>query len=142
MIHISPNFYAVPIPTTLGHVKIKVTDLEISRNKMCNIRRAILSLSGDRSCLWDIFSSFFSGPDCFQQILKICVNHGFLDGFFLKDGASGQCLHCLPLIQQFLDTSTNEPAHDKTYNKTCPTSGNSDQPAHLHSLIRVFADCM
>ena len=34
----------------------------------------------------------------------------------------------------------NEPAHDKTYNKTCATSKNSDQPAHQHSLIRVFAD--
>ena len=31
-----------------GHVKIKVTDLEFSWNKMCSIRRAILS--GDRSC--------------------------------------------------------------------------------------------
>ena len=28
MIHIGPNFYAVPIPTTLGHVKVKVTDSE------------------------------------------------------------------------------------------------------------------
>ena len=35
-----------------------------------------------------------------------------------------------------------EPAHDKTYNKTFPTSENSDQPAHLRSLIRVFADRM
>ena len=32
--------------THQGHVKIKVADLEFSRNKMCNIRRAILS--GDR----------------------------------------------------------------------------------------------
>ena len=35
-----------------------------------------------------------------------------------------------------------EPAHDKAYNKTCVTSKDSDQPAHPHSLIRVFADCM
>ena len=35
---------------------------------------------------------------------------------------------------------TNEPAHDKTYNKTCVTCEDSDQPANLHSLIRVFAD--
>ena len=34
----------------------------------------------------------------------------------------------------------NKPAHDKTYNKTCVTSENSDQPAHPRSLIRVFAD--
>ena len=31
-------------------------------------------------------------------------------------------------------------AHDKTYNKTCETSKNSDQPVHPQSLIRVFAD--
>ena len=36
----------------------------------------------------------------------------------------------------------NEPGHDKTYNKTCATSEDSDQPAHLRSLIRVFADRM
>ena len=32
--------------------------------------------------------------------------------------------------------------HQKIYNKTCATSEGSDQPVHLHSLIRVFADCM
>ena len=36
----------------------------------------------------------------------------------------------------------NEPAHDKTYNKTCATSEDSDQPAHPRSLIRVLADRM
>ena len=56
---LSPNWFifglmnilhiAIPHPhPTLGHVKIKVTDLEFSRNKMCTIRQAILS--GDRSC--------------------------------------------------------------------------------------------
>ena len=35
-----------------------------------------------------------------------------------------------------------EPAHDKTYSKTCATSKDSDQPAHPHSLIRVFIDLM
>ena len=35
-----------------------------------------------------------------------------------------------------------EPAHDKTYNKTCATSEDSDQPAHPRSLIRIFADRM
>ena len=29
----------IPPPPTLGHVKIKVTDLEFSRKKNCNIRR-------------------------------------------------------------------------------------------------------
>ena len=42
-------------PTPTGHVKIKVTDLEFSRNKLCNIRRAILS--GDRSCFVLVFFS-------------------------------------------------------------------------------------
>ena len=32
-----------------------------------------------------------------------------------------------------------EPTHDKTYYKTCATSEDSDQTAHLRSLIRVFA---
>ena len=35
-----------------------------------------------------------------------------------------------------------EPAHDETYNKTCATSEDSDQPAHSRSLIRVFANRM
>ena len=30
----------------------------------------------------------------------------------------------------------------KNYNKTCATSEDSDQPGHLRSLIRVFADRM
>ena len=38
--------------------------------------------------------------------------------------------------------TTYEPGHNKTYNKTCATSEESDQTAHSHSLIRVFADCM
>ena len=36
----------------------------------------------------------------------------------------------------------NEPAHDKTSNRTFATSEDSDQPAHPRSLIRVFADHM
>ena len=35
-----------------------------------------------------------------------------------------------------------EPVHDKIYSKTCVTREDSDQPVHLHSLIRVFADRM
>ena len=34
----------------------------------------------------------------------------------------------------------NEPAHEKTYNKTCAISEDSDQTAHSRSLIWVFAD--
>ena len=36
----------------------------------------------------------------------------------------------------------SEPAHDKTYNKTCATSKDSEEPVHPCTLIRVFADCM
>ena len=35
-----------------------------------------------------------------------------------------------------------EPVHDKTYNKNCATSKESDEPVHLRSLIRVLADGM
>ena len=35
-----------------------------------------------------------------------------------------------------------EPAHDKTYNKMCATSEDSDQPAHQRSLVAVFTDYM
>ena len=31
-----------------------------------------------------------------------------------------------------------EPAHDKTYNKTCVTSKDSDQPVHPSSMARVL----
>ena len=36
----------------------------------------------------------------------------------------------------------NEPVHDRTYNKTCATCEDSDQPAHPRSQISVFADRM
>ena len=35
-----------------------------------------------------------------------------------------------------------KPASDKTYNKTCATSEDTDQSARPRSLIRVFADRM
>ena len=43
----------------------------------------------------------------------------------------------------YVNPSTlNPPAYDRTYDKTCATSEDSDQPAHQRSLIRVFAVCM
>ena len=33
----------------------------------------------------------------------------------------------------------NEPGHSNSYKIACAPSGDSDQPAHLRSLIRVFA---
>ena len=63
--------------------------------------------------------------------------------------ASDQGLHCLPLIQQFpadqqlvkcifshLSQCTTKPTIRRA------TSEDSDQPAHLRCLIRVFADRM
>ena len=35
-----------------------------------------------------------------------------------------------------------DPAHGKTCNKICATNEDSVQPAHPHSLIKVFADHM
>ena len=32
-----------------------------------------------------------------------------------------------------------EPVHEISYNVVCATSKGSDQPAHTHSLIRIFA---
>ena len=39
-----------------------------------------------------------------------------------------------------LSSKTNEKAHDKTYNKTCVTSKDSDQPVHPPSMARVLVD--
>ena len=40
----------------------------------------------------------------------------------------------------YTNTTLNiyEPAHDKTYNKTCVTNEDSDQPVHLPSMARVL----
>ena len=42
----------------------------------------------------------------------------------------------------YLTRKLFKPVQEKTYNKTCATSEDSDQPAYLHSLIRVFTDDM
>ena len=45
------------------------------------------------------------------------------------------------LIHDYLSSEvefTNKPAHDKTYNKTCVTSKDSDQPVHSPSM-QVFS---
>ena len=36
------------------------------------------------------------------------------------------------------DHKTYEPAHDKTYQKTCVTSKGSDQPVHPANMARVL----
>ena len=55
-----------------------------------------------------------------------------------------------PYYEVLMDTTDSghivsiacEPAHDKTYNKSCATGEDSNQTAHPHGLIRVFADHM
>ena len=37
------------------------------------------------------------------------------------------------------NTKINEPVHETSNNVVCATSKASDQPAHMHSLIRAFA---
>ena len=41
-----------------------------------------------------------------------------------------------------MQNKENEGRHDKTYNMTCATSEDSDQPAHPYSLIKIFTDNM
>ena len=57
-------------------------------------------------------------------------------------------LHSKPLIisNQYsgavaLIVHTNEPPHESN-NVVCATSEGSDQPAHMHSLIRAFASSL
>ena len=45
-------------------------------------------------------------------------------------------------LRKIRTISLIEQAYDKTYNKTCTTSAESDQPAHSRSLSRVFAERM
>ena len=55
--------------------------------------------------------------------------------------------HLIVLIYFFLImltvnyTGTFEPPRDKTNKLTCAPFEDSDQPGHLPSLIRVFAEC-
>ena len=67
-----------------GHVKIKVTDLEFSRNKICNIRRAILS--SDRSCYICLFCSDFTSLSVIFQ--------PYPDGVWMQQGAQCSLLEC------------------------------------------------
>ena len=48
----------------------------------------------------------------------------------------GRVLECLSV--DILRIILNELAHDKTYNKTCVISEDSDQPSHPHDGIRLL----
>ena len=39
---------------------------------------------------------------------------------------------------QRLDRNENQPAHDKTYDKNCVASKDSDQPVNLHNMARFL----
>ena len=110
----------LPPPHT-GHVKIKVTDLEFSRNNMCNIRRAILS--GDRSCYFFIFfcsvltvvillksahgecpKNYISQSDGNRRVCCVPAYNcelGKLTSLLYSLFPVDCILHCLPLIQDF-----------------------------------------
>ena len=49
--------------------------------------------------------------------------------------------HIIKIVSETIERLI-EPAHDITYDKTCATSEDSDQPAHPRRLIRVLADRM
>ena len=63
----------------------------------------------------------------------LLINMGLMSHINLRNGYGNKC-------PKF--SNTFEPGHDKTYDKTCATREDSNQPAHLCSLIRVFTDCM
>ena len=71
--------------------------------------------------------SFFPFGVLDRKVLGTCIDFNIA---FLS-------IYCLLLANII---KTNEPAHDKTYNKTCATSEDSDQPLQLRSPVRVFAD--
>ena len=48
-------------------------------------------------------------------------------------------LMCSNMAIYFRQIITNEPQHEISNNVVCATSKGSDQPAHMRSLIRVFA---
>ena len=88
--------------------------------------------------------------------------HSGTISFFLQANLSDSCLLCfhnksiqrqnnrtnikselwfsstLLRVLKYIVMMTNEPAYDKTYNKTCATSNDSDQPVHPPSMTRVF----
>ena len=56
---------------------------------------------------------------------------------------AGSCILCSVWLTGVITwIQQNDPAHDKTYNKACAISADSDQPAHPRSLIRAFAERM
>ena len=62
--------------------------------------------------------------------------------FSTSPGRTRKCSQLIGFPGTKPDKLTYEPARDKLYNKTGATSKDSDQTAHLRSLIRVFADRM
>ena len=50
----------------------------------------------------------------------------------------------MQIVYEYLERNCHyiisKPAQDKSYNKMCATSKDSDQPVHPHYLIKVFAD--
>ena len=65
---------------------------------------------------------------------------GAKDGYMCSDVFHVVENNCVLMNMHELHFSSwYEPSHDKTNNVACAPSEDSDQPRHLHSLIRVFA---
>ena len=72
--------------------------------------------------------------------LQICIKHHIL--FPGKNKKNISKCRLLKILPRVLSIKAYETMHDKTHNKTCGTSKDSDQPAHPRSLIRISADSM
>ena len=66
------------------------------------------------------------GPHCLSMAYKKTVGLYWLICCHLMFGSIGKVF-------------ANEPGHEISNNVVCATSKCSDQPAHMHSLIRAFA---
>ena len=52
-----------------------------------------------------------------------------------------QCIY-YSLSEKISILTKYEPQHEIPNNVVCVTSKGSDQPVHMHSLIRAFASCL
>ena len=66
---------------------------------------------------------FSSSP--YKRILKVVIRRAFARRF--------SCVRLYSCVSK-----SNEQAHNKTYNKTCVTSNDSDQPMHPLGMARVL----
>ena len=89
-------------------------------------------------------SSFYTHVILSDNLLNLDISWYTLKFFSLFPTGNSLDLSCEHLSQRWFawNIKLYEPAHDKTYNKTCAASKDSDQHVHPRCLIRVFADHM